>query len=173
MTNRTTAGASPLHLPFFVYGTLLPGQPNFGLWSDHIVSLRPARLPGFALLDLGPYPMIVRRPAEVVGLVAELDRASFPDVVSALDYLEGFDPDRPSASEYRRERHIARTLGGLPIAVWTYAGHPSTSDYPLIPGGDWKRHIQGRHGTVDAWWDGITTVGPTRRGQPHSWAIAT
>jgi gamma-glutamylcyclotransferase (GGCT)/AIG2-like uncharacterized protein YtfP len=168
MTNRTTAGSPHPYLPFFVYGTLLPGQPNFDLWRAHIVALRPARVRGFALLDLGPYPMMVRRPAEVVGMIAELERGSFPAVVSALDYLEGFEPVRPSASEYRRERHIALTLGGMPVAVWTYVGYPKTGSFPLVPGGDWKRHTRGQRGTLDAWWDGIATVGPAHQVQPDA-----
>jgi gamma-glutamylcyclotransferase (GGCT)/AIG2-like uncharacterized protein YtfP len=52
------------YLPFFVYGTLLPGQPNYPLWAAAIRSEQPATLPNGRLYDmaqlgLGHYPLLV------------------------------------------------------------------------------------------------------------------
>ncbi len=45
-------------LPFFVYGTLLPGQPNYDLWSDSIREKKPAIFRNGRLIDLGFYPIL-------------------------------------------------------------------------------------------------------------------
>jgi gamma-glutamylcyclotransferase (GGCT)/AIG2-like uncharacterized protein YtfP len=70
----------------FVYGTLQRGSVNHPLLAG-ARRLGPARTaPGFALVDLGPYPGMVRRgPAAVAG---ELYRAT-PAVLDALDRFEG------------------------------------------------------------------------------------
>lgn len=160
------AGAREIRLPFFVYGTLLPGQPNHGLLRAAAVRLRPARLGGFGLLDLFHYPMMIARPGHhVVGLVVDLDHSAYDDVVVALDYLEGYDAANPAESEYRRERRIARLADGREAVVWTYVGYPgqgapsNASAIPLVAGGDWKRHVRERAAANEAWWSNVTTVG--------------
>ena len=46
-------------LPFFVYGTLIPDQPNYYLWKDSIVSTKDGLIKNYQLFDMGHYPMIV------------------------------------------------------------------------------------------------------------------
>ena len=45
-------------LPFFVYGTLIPGQPNYYLWKDCIVNTKKGSIEYYQLFDMGHYPMI-------------------------------------------------------------------------------------------------------------------
>ena len=79
-----------IHLPFFVYGTLLPGQPNYYLWREAIERVRPAVLPRSCLYDLGCYPMLVDAPdGEVRGLVVTIRPSSYRAAVALLDQLEG------------------------------------------------------------------------------------
>ena len=47
-------------LPFFVYGTLIPEQPNYYLWKDSIVDTKKGLIPNYQLFDMGHYPMIVK-----------------------------------------------------------------------------------------------------------------
>ena len=46
-------------LPFFVYGTLIPDQPNYYLWKDSIVNTKKGFIKNHQLFDMGHYPMIV------------------------------------------------------------------------------------------------------------------
>lgn len=154
------AAGAPAHLPFFVYGTLLPGQPNHGLWGMVITAMRPAMISGFELLDLTYYPMMVRAPGQTVrGLVIDVEPGAFGAVVAGLDYLEGFDPANPNDSEYRREKQIARLANGRELVAWTYVGHPASLDYPRVRGGDWKAHVSASEDASNAWWAGVATVG--------------
>ena len=50
---------APEQLPFFVYGTLLPGQPNDDLWGDGIAQVETAVLDDSHIYDMGYYPMLV------------------------------------------------------------------------------------------------------------------
>lgn len=53
-------------LPFFVYGTLIPGQPNDHLWQGAIGSLEAAVFDNGRLYDMGFYPMLVEGRAGMV-----------------------------------------------------------------------------------------------------------
>lgn len=78
--------AEPVLERLFVYGTLQRGCVNHPLLAGarRLGAARTA--PGFALIDLGPYPGMVRRgPAAVAG---ELYRVT-PAVLDALDRFEG------------------------------------------------------------------------------------
>jgi gamma-glutamylcyclotransferase (GGCT)/AIG2-like uncharacterized protein YtfP len=122
----TTAGA---HLPFFVYGTLLPGEANYPLWREAIAAMAPATLPGVRLYDLGDFPMAVEMlregpQGEAVGLVVHLKPAYYAGAVALLDLVEGFDPDATGQSAYRRERRVVRLANGEPVVAWVYLGRP-------------------------------------------------
>jgi gamma-glutamylcyclotransferase (GGCT)/AIG2-like uncharacterized protein YtfP len=126
----TTDGA---HLPFFVYGTLLPGEPNYPLWREAIAAMTPATLPGARLYDLGYFPMAVdvAHPVpqdgpqgEVIGLVVYLKRAYYAGAVALLDLVEGFDPDATGQGAYRRERRVVWLANGEPVVAWVYLGRP-------------------------------------------------
>lgn len=70
----------------FVYGTLQSGCVNHALLAGARLLGPAVTAPGFALVDLGPYPGMVRRgPAAVAG---ELYRVT-PLVLAAVDRFEG------------------------------------------------------------------------------------
>jgi gamma-glutamylcyclotransferase (GGCT)/AIG2-like uncharacterized protein YtfP len=117
----TTDGA---HLPFFVYGTLLPGEANYPLWREAIAAMIPATLPGACLYDLGYFPMAVDSPqGEVVGLVVDVKPEYYAGAMALLDLVEGFDPDATGQGAYRRERRVVRLANGEPVVAWVYLGH--------------------------------------------------
>jgi len=155
------------HLPFFVYGTLLPGQPNYELWTTDVVGLRPAELFDFRLYDLGPYPMLVPSAGGVArGLVVDLERASYREVVAALDYLEGVGVTPPGEPVYRRERRIARLANGHTVVAWVYLG-----DRTFVLGApplesDWKTYCRERGPGLEAWWEGVASITQRTRGMP-------
>jgi gamma-glutamylcyclotransferase (GGCT)/AIG2-like uncharacterized protein YtfP len=117
-----TAGA---HLPFFVYGTLLPGEANYPLWREAIDAITPAALPGARLYDLGDFPMAVDAPqGDVIGLVVDVKPEYYASVIALLDLVEGYDPDDTGRGAYRRERRVVRLANGEPVVAWVYLGRP-------------------------------------------------
>jgi gamma-glutamylcyclotransferase (GGCT)/AIG2-like uncharacterized protein YtfP len=92
--------------PFFVYGTLLPDQPNFCVWGEDIAHMEPATFYGGRLYDMGFYPMLIAAEADtaVHGQLITPHPAQYEAVCQRLDELEGYDPDQPESSDYQRSR---------------------------------------------------------------------
>ncbi len=131
----------------FVYGTLLQG---FGLHRrlEDARFLGPALIPG-RLVDLGSFPGLVPAPVPspgatdspiVVGELYAVDDAT----LASLDLVEGFDPEAPATSLYRRERVTATRLGdGASTRAWAYFYNHSVDDLTPIPHGDYRRfHLE-------------------------------
>jgi gamma-glutamylcyclotransferase (GGCT)/AIG2-like uncharacterized protein YtfP len=131
-------------LPLAVYGSLrsglaLPAQP--GAFDDLLGRREPCLLTG-RLVDLGAYP----------GLVDALDPAG-PTVVGELCHLadgadlapfdayEGFDPERPETSQYRRRRVVLRRPA---LEAWTYVYNRAWDASMVVSSGDWAAHLAGR-----------------------------
>jgi gamma-glutamylcyclotransferase (GGCT)/AIG2-like uncharacterized protein YtfP len=131
-------------LPFFVYGTLLPGERNHRLLAGRTRSWTPAVLPG-ALIFRGPgYPFAVADPAGagvVHGEVVDIAEAMYDAVLADLDRLEDYTPGDP-ANRYERVSRAVRGERGQTEA-WVYLAGPVTTRDLLpsadrIPGGDWR-----------------------------------
>ncbi|MFQ5400424.1 MAG: gamma-glutamylcyclotransferase family protein [Anaerolineae bacterium] len=147
-------------LPFFVYGTLLPEQPNYYIWGDVIASEQPATLTGGALYDMGFYPMLVEEgDGQVRGLMVAVRPQDYAAVVTRLDYLEGFDPKRPEASDYRRVERMVRLDDGRMAAAWVYVGSRRyVQGRQVVPDGDWLAYMAARPEDQTNWWAGIDSV---------------
>ena len=114
-------------LPFFVYGTLLPGQPNAYLWGEAVAAQQTAVLPNGRLYDLGSFPMLVEEGEESVqGMLIWVRPAEYTAVVASLDELEGYDPAQPLASAYRRVRRAVQEItarhGSGSVAIVAHGG---------------------------------------------------
>ncbi len=147
-------------LPFFVYGTLLPEQPNFYLWGDEIVSVEDALLHNGRLHDLGNYPMLIEAAGgQVQGKLITVKVDAYQKIMKLLDILEGFDPENPNNSAYRRvEREVAGANGRLHNA-WVYMGQkPYTFGMPLIESGHWTTYIANQMENIQAWWTSVDSV---------------
>lgn len=132
-------------LPFFVYGTLLPGEANFGLWRRAIDDLKPAVMNGARLFDLGDFPMLVDAPAgEVRGMVVTVRPSSYGAALSLLDQLEGVDLTRFGGYGYRRLRRIARLAGGSTVVAWVYMGTEAAVIGLKPIGPDWRSYTRER-----------------------------
>lgn len=128
-------------LPFFVYGTLLPGEANFGLWRRAIDDMLPAVMAGARLYDLGGFPMLVDAPAgEVRGMVVRVRPSSYRAAVALLDQLEGVDMTPFGGYGYRRLRRIARLAGGTTVVAWVYMGSQAAVAGRKPIGPDWKSY---------------------------------
>lgn len=131
-------------LPFFVYGTLLPGERNHALLAGRTLSWTPAVLPA-ALLFHGPgYPFAVADPAgagTVRGAVARIGEEAYEQVLADLDRLETYVPGDPG-NLYERVRRTVRAGPG-PVEVWVYVADGSLARRLLatgrrVAGGDWR-----------------------------------
>ncbi|MFF1441213.1 gamma-glutamylcyclotransferase family protein [Streptomyces sp. NPDC058295] len=106
-------------LPFFVYGTLRPGEVNHGLLlRGRTLREEPARLAG-AVLYQGPgYPYAVEEPGGTVAgeLVTPLPRA-YARLLTELDRLEEYMPGDPRNLYERVEREVAVTATAAAAAA--------------------------------------------------------
>ncbi|MCA9986908.1 MAG: gamma-glutamylcyclotransferase [Anaerolineales bacterium] len=141
-------------LPFFAYGTLLPGQPNAHLWADHVTAWQPATLADCALYDLGHFPMCVPAPGGIVhGQLAEVDAAKYQQVQRHLDELEGYNPADPDNSPYQRLARVVTLATGTEQTAWVYIGQPIyIANRPLIASGDWLTYRAENLLAAQNWW---------------------
>ncbi|WP_308344713.1 gamma-glutamylcyclotransferase family protein [Streptomyces sp. ISL-94] len=136
--------APPVPLPFFVYGTLRPGEVNHELFlRGRTVVEEPARLPDAALYDGPGYPFAVHRPGSaVVGELITAAPGAYGELLAALDRLEEYEgPGRPG-NIYDRIARQALRPDGAPVRAWVYLASPLLArdlreSGTEIPGGDW------------------------------------
>lgn len=136
----------PSQLPFFVYGSLLPGQANAGLWADDVVAQQAAVLPHGRLYSLGEYPVLLENGANeggsVKGMVMTARPESYAALLARLDALEAYYPAAPEESEYLRVVREARLMDGTAVPAWVYIGQVNfTPHLPLVPDGDWLAYV--------------------------------
>ncbi|MFJ7160110.1 gamma-glutamylcyclotransferase family protein [Streptomyces sp. NPDC101118] len=141
---------SEAELPFFVYGTLRPGEYNHDLFlRGRTAAEEPARLPGAVLYEGPGYPYAVELPAPAAGagVVGELitpAAGQYRDLLDVLDRLEEYHgPGRPRNVYDRVPRQAVRP-DGTPVPAWVYvAAGPVAAELratgTLIAGGDWLR----------------------------------
>ncbi|GAB2985325.1 gamma-glutamylcyclotransferase [Streptomyces pseudoechinosporeus] len=131
-------------LPFFVYGTLRPGEPNHDLFLlGRTVSEVSGRLPGAVLYEGPGYPYAVEEAGGVVcgELITPLPER-YGQLLLALDRLEDYAPGDPGNLYERVARDVA--LGdGTSVQAWVYVAAPAVAARlrargKLIEGGDWR-----------------------------------
>lgn len=122
----------------FAYGTLLPGEPA-AIALRHARSLGPATWRRAELFDLGKYPAARDGDGDVHGELFELD----PKALAEADGIEGFFPDDPESSLFRRERRPI--LLWEPESVqdaWVHVYPHSLDERTRLPGGDWRARLR-------------------------------
>ncbi|MGW1804316.1 gamma-glutamylcyclotransferase family protein [Streptomyces sp. NPDC002078] len=131
-------------LPFFVYGTLRPGEANHDLFlRGRTASEEPARLRDAALYDGPGYPYAVDRPGgEIRGELVTARPESYTELLTALDRLEEYTPGDPRNLYERAAREVVRA-DGTTIPAWVYLAAPRVAarlrdQGRPIDGGDWR-----------------------------------
>lgn len=122
----------------FVYGTLIPGQAPTCV-ADLVARFRVvgrATVRG-ELYDTGRYPALVlnSNAGPTHGWLCEV-----PDdevLWRRLDNYEGFDPDAPDGSLFRRVPATAALADGTVVNAQTYVYNRPTARHQRIAGGDW------------------------------------
>ncbi|MFI0514538.1 gamma-glutamylcyclotransferase family protein [Streptomyces sp. WSLK1-5] len=136
---------TPATLPFFVYGTLRPGEvnPDFFL-RGRIRSEAPGRLTGALLYDGPGYPYVVEEPGggPVFGELLTAGSEEYDELLAALDELEEYTPGDPRNLYERAAREVVRVADGTAVRTWVYLAAPSVAVRlrargKLIESGDW------------------------------------
>ncbi|GGS48256.1 gamma-glutamylcyclotransferase family protein [Streptomyces violaceus] len=136
-------------LPFFVYGTLRPGEVNHDLFlRGRTRSEEPGRLAD-AVLYAGPgYPYAVEEPGggEVNGELVTALPESYGALLTELDRLEDYVPGDPRSLYVRVERKIVRNADGATVRAWVYVAGPAVTSRlraggRRIAGGDWRGRV--------------------------------
>ncbi|MFE4637050.1 gamma-glutamylcyclotransferase family protein [Streptomyces sp. NPDC056773] len=133
-------------LPFFVYGTLRPGEVNHDLFlRGRTAAEEPARLPDAALYEGPGYPYAVDRPGSAIaGELITPAPGAYAELLAALDLLEEYAGPGHPANIYDRTAREALRPDGTPVRAWVYLAAPPlarhlTRSGTRIPGGDWLR----------------------------------
>lgn len=131
--------------PFFVYGTLRPGQANHArLLAGRTTAEVPATLPGHVLYGPGlPYVTAGEESSAVVGTLVFVAPERYAEVLADLDHLEGYRPGRPC--HYERKARVVRHPGpdgaDTTSVAWVYLAGPAVRERlrpaERIPSGDW------------------------------------
>ena len=146
-------------LPFFVYGTLIPNQPNYYLWEKSIINTESGLLKNYQLFDMGHYPMIVEsKGSNVEGILIEIKEEHYENVTNIIDNLEGYEPEKHGNSAYTREIRRIDLENGNVRDAWIYIG---SEDYikkeNIVKGGNWVKHIKQKKQNQQ-WWENVNTV---------------
>ncbi|MDN3020382.1 gamma-glutamylcyclotransferase family protein [Streptomyces sp. S.PB5] len=137
-----------MRLPFFVYGTLRPGEVNHDAFLRGRTSSEvPGRLDNAVLYDGPGYPYAVEDPGTVHGELVTALPDAYDDLLVALDRLEDYAPGDPRNLYERVERDVVRTADGTSVRAWVYLAAPAVATGlrvcgKLIESGDWLgRHV--------------------------------
>ena len=128
----------------FFYGTLRTGfnrTTRAGL-DEFLTFSGRGRING-KLFDLGIYPAAVpSTDSRVWGEVFEM--ADAPNVLAALDRIEGHRPAEPERSLYNRVRVAATLDDGRKEDGWVYFYNAPLGRAPRIASGDYVAHLKAR-----------------------------
>lgn len=120
----------------FVYGTLLRGLSRANALSRSLF-LGHAEIQG-DLYDLGHYPGLVDGVGRVLGELVEVDAGT----LTMLDEIEGYDPQFPEQSLYRREtREVTCLNDGCMTDAEVYLYNEEMAASQRISHGDYRNHV--------------------------------
>ena len=148
-------------LPFFVYGTLIPDQPNYYLWKDSITNTKKSMIKNYQLFDMGHYPMIVESKGNnVYGMLMYVKNEDYTKVTKIIDNLEGYNPENHGSSAYNREMRDIELEDGKIEKAWIYIGSKEyVNEENKVKDGNWVKHISKKEGSKDWWKDTDTVAG--------------
>ena len=146
-------------LPFFVYGTLIPKQPNYYLWKDSIIDTKKAIIKNYQLFDMGHYPMILQSEGNNVhGMLMYVNDEDYEKITKIIDNLEGYNPENHGNSAYNREMRDIELKNGESEKAWIYIGSKEyIKKVNAVKDGNWVKHVSEKEGNQD-WWKKVDTV---------------
>ena len=148
-------------LPFFVYGTLIPDQPNYYLWKDSIINTKKGLIKNYQLFDMGHYPMIIKLEGNnVVGMLMYIETEDYGGITKIIDNLEGYNPEKHGMSAYNREIRDIELENGELEKAWIYIGSEEyVKKENKVKAGNWVKHVSEKKRNQDWWKDTDTVAG--------------
>jgi gamma-glutamylcyclotransferase (GGCT)/AIG2-like uncharacterized protein YtfP len=135
--------------PFFVYGTLKPGEPNYARFLvGRTVGEEPASFAGAALYSAGHYPCLATAPdlaapdERVVGTIISVADADHAEITAVLDKLEGYAEG--SAENWYERLLVTVEAADGPHTAWIYVAGAGieaqirAGGMPKIASGNWQ-----------------------------------
>ena len=149
------------NLPFFVYGTLIPEEPNYYLWKDSIIYTKKGIIKNYELFDMGHYPMIVKSEGNNVhGMLMYIKDEDYDKITKIIDNLEGYNPENHGSSAYNREMRDIEFESGELEKAWIYIGSEKyIKKENAVKDGNWVKHISKKEGNKDWRKDTETVAG--------------
>ncbi|MFD4141344.1 gamma-glutamylcyclotransferase family protein [Streptomyces sp. NPDC058572] len=134
-----------VELPFFVYGTLRPGQHNHDAFlHGRTAAEKPATLPGALLYDGPGYPYAVEDPGggTVASEVVTAAPGEYRELLVVLDHLEEFIAPGHPRNLYERVAREVIGEDGTAVRAWVYVAAEGLARElrdrgRTIEGGDW------------------------------------
>lgn len=139
-------------LPFFVYGTLRPGECNHDLFlHGRTAAEEPAVLAGAVLYEGPGYPYALLDPGAggtVAGEVVTASSGEYGELLSVLDRLEEYVAPGHPRNLYERVVCEVLRSDGTRVRAWVYVAAPGVerelrAKGAPIPGGDWTGRLPG------------------------------
>ncbi|HTX66880.1 MAG TPA: gamma-glutamylcyclotransferase family protein [Opitutaceae bacterium] len=131
----------------FTYGTLrrAAGHAAHRLLADSAEIVGHGTVRG-RLYDAGEFPVLVPDPLgpAVTGEVYRVFGP--PSVFIKLDHYEGFEPESPDTSEFRRDFVTVHMSDGRAVTAWAYVYQRPLFDLHPIPHGDYARYLRENSG---------------------------
>jgi gamma-glutamylcyclotransferase (GGCT)/AIG2-like uncharacterized protein YtfP len=138
-----------MNTPFFVYGTLKPGEPNYArLLAGRTAAEEPASLAGAALYTPGLYPFLVTEPDlagpddRVHGALISVPDEAYAATQAQLDQLEGY-VEGGDSNHYERVLVTVQAADG-PRQAWVYVvgaaglAQIRAGELRRLPDGNWQ-----------------------------------
>jgi gamma-glutamylcyclotransferase (GGCT)/AIG2-like uncharacterized protein YtfP len=154
---HSEASSEREHLPFFVYGTLRPGEENYQLFAAG-KTLR--EIPAVLLqhtMYAGRYPCVVEDAgagegeggSRVIGDLLFIHPTLYEQVLAAFDALERFDPTHEDPWYRRVTRtvdYVAEDGSIRRSTAWVYLGGRATratyTEADRVSSGDWFAYLR-------------------------------
>lgn len=151
-------------LPFFVYGTLRPGEGNYS-WALEGKTSREATavLDGATMYGTRGFPYVILTPGErqVTGTLCFVRDEEYEETLAALDFLEGYRGPGEN-NHYDRVVRTVVTEDGESVQAYVYVASENHAEsvrasQPVIECGDWLKHLAADlkkvHSGTDNWWE--------------------
>lgn len=141
-------------LPFFVYGTLLPGEPNHDLFLRGRTSgERPAVLPRALLYDGPGYPYAIDGHGRVHGTLLTAAPGVYGELLGLLDHLEEYlGPGHPRNLYERVVREVELPGEGAP-GTREGQGPPGTRAWVYLAAAAVTRSLRTSGSVIaEGWW---------------------
>tara|TARA_B100000809_G_scaffold225893_1_gene237144 strand:- start:205 stop:591 length:387 start_codon:yes stop_codon:yes gene_type:complete len=118
------------------------------------------RIKDCQLFDMGAYPMLVESKEKYVhGMLVFVTPEHTDDMITKIDELEGYNPEKHGESAYNREMREVELESGKTVMAWVYLGHKKyiVQEKPVL-GGKWAKYVARKKEEHQDWWEDTDTV---------------